>query len=226
MNRDYPRILVDAADLQSLPSASVDSKPHASNQVTEVAEFIFEHGQFKPSNQASTDDSRAVALAKRGLKVSFASIADPDIRHLDISLPSHQRLLDKSFSSAFENARIAIALWGASASLAVVSALWVYAAYTDQQRYLQPGLAAAYRLFVTLAMVGDLCIGRRGLPAFAMHLSGLVTAMIAASSDDYLTSLEIAVSSDSQKYVASRACFAFAGGLLSLWGVVGSLIPN
>jgi hypothetical protein len=223
---EYPRVLVDPADMQALPISAINSKLPSSNQITEEIELVFDQDAFRPASQASTDDSRALVISKKDLKIAFASISDPDIRLLDMKMTLHARLLDRSFSSAFENARISISLWGASASLAVVSALWLYALNTSQERYLQPGLAAAYRLFATLAIVGDLCLGRRGLPAFVFHLAGLITALIAASSDDNLTDLTVSISTFSQNTVIARSVLAFAGSLLSLLGVVGTLIPN
>ena len=226
MSQDYPRINIDPADMQELPLNLTNSKVPSFSHITESIVLVHEDGLFRPANEASTDDSRALEAAKRSLKVSFASISDPDIRHLDFNIPSHKRLLEKSFTSAFENARMLVSLWGASASLAVVGALWIYAAVNSQERYLQPGIAAAYRLFVTLALVGDICVGRRGIPALIFHTGALVTAMIASQDDDNLTNSAVLIPSDWLNLVAARAAFAFAGSLFSLWAVVGTLIPN
>lgn len=226
MSTDYPRINVDPADMHVSPNSVSNTKVAVISHITESISLVCEDGVFMPTNEASTDDSRALEAAKRSLKVSFASISDPDIRHLDLSLPSHKRLLEKSFTSAFENARILVTFWGASASLAVVGALWIYAAVNSQERYLQPGIAAAYRLLVTLALVGDLCVGRRGIPALLLHTAALITAMIASQDDDNLTTSTISIPSDWLNLVAARAALAFAGSLLSLWAVVGTLIPN
>ena len=169
--------------------------------------------------------SRASDVAKFDFKVSFASISDPDIKSLDLTLPEHTRLLEESFISAYENARMIIALSGASISLAVVSSVCMSAVVADQGYDLQPILAAAFRLLTMLSLVGDLLVGL-GItnPCFIFHFCSLTISLIFFENDDNILSSEM--STTHYISIAVRTGLACLGALASLRSVLQILIPN